>query len=193
MNKKKNLNKENVGKCTHQRDETQENNSTQALSTKIVFFGCKKRERQQKKKEAKKRTDKKEMMYKKCKSNVKKLYIFVHKLLVCPLLCFLLLLSVALLIPEEDNFLSKALVYCCFLVFRRIGEYISLEMFYFVSLTSICSLIPPKTTTTVNKSSGHSFSFSFFLPFSLCCCCCCCCWFFVCLFCFCCSQKSVPP
>ena len=29
-----------LGKCTHQCDETQENNSAQALSTKIVFFGC---------------------------------------------------------------------------------------------------------------------------------------------------------
>ena len=38
-------------------------NDTQALSTKIAFFGRKKRDRQQKKKEAKKKTDKKEMMY----------------------------------------------------------------------------------------------------------------------------------
>ena len=30
----------------------------------------------------------------------------------------------------------------CFLVFRRIGEYFSLGLFYFVSLTSSCSLIP---------------------------------------------------
>ena len=52
-----------VGKRTHQCDETQGNNGTQALSTKIVFFGCKKRDRQQKK-EAKKRTDKKELMLK---------------------------------------------------------------------------------------------------------------------------------
>ena len=39
-------------------------------------------------------------------------------------------------------FLSKGLVFPCFLVFRRLGEYISLELFYFVSLTSGCSLIP---------------------------------------------------
>ena len=45
-------------KYTHQCDETQGNNSAQALSTKIVFFGCKKIERRQKKKEAMKRTDK---------------------------------------------------------------------------------------------------------------------------------------
>ena len=37
--------------------------------------------------------------------------------------------------------LSKALVHYCFLVFRRIGEYISLDLFYFVSLTNSCSLI----------------------------------------------------
>ena len=29
------------------------------------------------------------------------------------------------LVPDEDNFLSKALVFHCFFVFRRIGEYIS--------------------------------------------------------------------
>ena len=36
---------------------------------------------------------------------------------------------VCLLAPEEDS-LSKALVYYCFLVFRRISEYISLDLFY---------------------------------------------------------------
>ena len=35
-----------AGKCTHQYDETQGNTSTQALSTKIVFFECKKRDMQ---------------------------------------------------------------------------------------------------------------------------------------------------
>ena len=33
-------------------------------------------------------------------------------------------------------------MYYCFLLFRRIGEYISLDLFYFVNLTSSCSLIP---------------------------------------------------
>ena len=47
-------------KWTHQCDETQGNNNTRALSTKIVFFGSKKIEK--KRKEAKKRTDKKELM-----------------------------------------------------------------------------------------------------------------------------------
>ena len=48
-----------LGKCTHQCDETQGNNRTQsqALSTKVVFFGCKKIGNKTKK-EAKKRTDK---------------------------------------------------------------------------------------------------------------------------------------
>ena len=41
-------------------DETQGNNNTRALSTKIVFFGSKKIEKNRK--EAKKRTDKKELM-----------------------------------------------------------------------------------------------------------------------------------
>ena len=49
-------------KCAHHCDETQGNNSAQALSTKIAFFGCKKRDRQQKEKEAKKRTDRKVLM-----------------------------------------------------------------------------------------------------------------------------------
>ena len=55
---------------------------------------------------------------------------------------FLLLLSsVYLLAPEEEFFcVWKALVYYCCLVFRRIGEYISLHLFYFVNLTSSCSL-----------------------------------------------------
>ena len=49
----------------------------------------------------------------------------------CPLRCFLLLLlSIYLLAPERIKiFLSKPLVYYCFLVFRRIGEY-SLDLFY---------------------------------------------------------------
>ena len=35
-------NRTHLGKCTHQYDETQGNNDTRALSTKFVFFGCKK-------------------------------------------------------------------------------------------------------------------------------------------------------
>ena len=61
-----------AGSCSCQ---TQGNNSTQALSTKIVFFGRQKRNR------------------------------------------------------EKTIILSKALVFHCFLVFGRIGEYISLDLF----------------------------------------------------------------
>ena len=60
------------------------------------------------------------------------------------LLSFLLLLlfSIYVLTPDEDS-LSKALVFNqLLLVFRRIGKYISLELFFFVTLTSSCSLIP---------------------------------------------------
>ena len=35
-------NRTHLGKCTHQYDEKQGNNNTQALLTNIVFFGCKK-------------------------------------------------------------------------------------------------------------------------------------------------------
>ena len=52
-------------------------------------------------------------------------------------------------------------VYYCFLVFRRIGEYISLNQFYFVNLTSSCSFIP--CTVLLKK---HQFFFKvFFLTF----------------------------
>ena len=43
-----------------------------------------------------------------------------------------------LLAPKKHNILSKALVYHCFLVFRRIGECISLDVFCFV-LALFCS------------------------------------------------------
>ena len=83
-------------------------------------------------------------MYKKKKMNIFILNIFLHHLLlVYPLLCFLLLLlSIYLLAPEEDNFLSKALVYYCFLVFRRIGEYISLDLFYVAAIVIVITGSP---------------------------------------------------
>ena len=70
-----------------------------------------------------------------------------------PLLYFLLLLllSINLLAPEDDS-LSKAPVYYCFLLFHRIGEFISLDVFYFVNLTSSCSLIPQKNKTNINNN-----------------------------------------
>ena len=46
-----------------------------------------------------------------------------------------------LLAPEEEIFCRKHLCTIVFLVFRRIGEYISLNLFYFVSLTSSCFLV----------------------------------------------------
>ena len=49
----------------------------------------------------------------------------------------LLLFSVNLHTPEEDN-LSKALVYYCFPVFRRIGEYIFQDLFYVVLFVCCC-------------------------------------------------------
>ena len=50
----------------------------------------------------------------------------------------------SLLTPDED-YASKALVFLIVLyqfMCRRLGEYISLELFHFVSLISSCSLIP---------------------------------------------------
>ena len=77
--------------------------------TKIVFFWCKKTDNK-KKKGAKKRTDK-EFLFIVCLSSY----------------------------TRRRPVLSKALVSYCFLVFRRVGEYISLDLFYFVDLTSSCS------------------------------------------------------
>ena len=58
--------------------------------------------------------------------------------------------SIYRLSPEEDNFLLKALVFHCFFVFCRIGEYnISLDLFYFVNLTSSCSFIPHDSDTFI--------------------------------------------
>ena len=42
----------------------------------------------------------------------------------------------SLFLHPKKTILLKALVYYCFLVFRCIGEYISLNLFYFVNLTS---------------------------------------------------------
>ena len=47
--------------------------------------------------------------------------------------------------PKKTVFFwSKGLVYSCFLVFHHTGEYIALNLFYFINLTSSCSLIPLK-------------------------------------------------
>ena len=50
-------NRTDLGKCTHQYDETQGNNDTWALSTKTLFFRYKKIDNKKKKKAAKKNTD----------------------------------------------------------------------------------------------------------------------------------------
>ena len=77
------------------------------------------------------------MNFQKCLIKKKKTFLTfcLHQLLlVCLLLCFLLLLllSIHLLAPDEDNFLLKALVFHCFLVFCCIGEYISLDLFHYI-------------------------------------------------------------
>ena len=52
---------------------------------------------------------------------------------------------------SPSDFDNKAIVQYCFLVFRRIGEYISLDLFYFVNLTSSCRFIhsSDKTQTDI--------------------------------------------
>ena len=88
-----------IGKCTHQCDETQGNNSTryERFRTKIVFFGYKKIDNKTfflflKKFSLKKKEKRK-----------KKIFFFFKALL-----SFLLLLSsIYLLAPEEDNFCRK--------------------------------------------------------------------------------------
>ena len=75
----------------------------------------------------------------------KTFFFFLHQLLlVCLLLCFLLLLllSVNFLAPDEDNFLSKALVFPCFVV--QVNTFPQICSISFVNLTSCCSLIPQK-------------------------------------------------
>ena len=69
------LNRTDVRKCTHQCDETQENNSTRALSTKIVFFECQKRDKM---KEAKKRTNKNQFCVQDFMCHVWPICSFIH-------------------------------------------------------------------------------------------------------------------
>ena len=125
--------------------------NTRALSTKMVFLGCKKIDRQTTKEEGSKRrgeTRRSRLQIFKNRHLMTSslVYVFIlnifflhHPLLVCSLLCFLLLLlSVYLLAPRRRQFLSKALVRYCFLVFRRIGEYISLDLFYNLTCFGPC-------------------------------------------------------
>ena len=56
---------------------------------------------------------------------------------------FFFLLSIFL--PPKKTILSKVLVYYCFFLFLRTGEYIPLAQFCFVKLASSCSRIPLHT------------------------------------------------
>ena len=65
--------------------------------------------------------------------NFKSTYTFLFYFYISFFLSCLLpssFIIIHLLAPDEDSFLSKPLVVHCFLVFRRIGEYISLDLFY---------------------------------------------------------------
>ena len=50
----------------------------------------------------------------------------------------------------------------CFVVFHRIGEYISLDLFYFVSLISSCLLIPPMIWTKIHLTGKQYLLFNLF-------------------------------
>ena len=52
------------------------------------------------------------------------------------------MLSINLLACEEGNFCQKRSSIIVSLFFHRIGEYISLNLFYFIKLTGSCSFIP---------------------------------------------------
>ena len=58
------------------------------------------------------------------------------------LLYFLFLLLFSVFLHQTKTMCRKCSCFYSFLVCRRTGEYISLELFYSVNLTSICSLIP---------------------------------------------------
>ena len=138
-----------LGQGTHQCDETQRNNNTQALSTKIVFFKCKKIDN---KRSSKRRSGqaKKSWCTKMLRMTKNSSFLLLLLLLYINSLSVLFFAS-----PSSSSsssfssssfffffvclssytqrriFLSKALVYYCFLVFRRTGGYISLDLFYF--------------------------------------------------------------
>ena len=91
-----------------------------------------------------KRTDKKELMYKNVKNKLNSEIVLINLLVtffyIAPCLSSSFLPSsfVVCLSPytRRRQLLSKVLVYYCFLVFRRVGDYISPDLFYFVNLTS---------------------------------------------------------
>ena len=105
--------------------------------------------------------------------------------------------------------LSKALVYYCFLVFPRVGEYISLDMFYCLSsytrrrqflskaLVCYCSLVFCRTGEYISLDLFYFFSLTSSCSLiprrscSYCCCCCCCCCFPVLYLCISCNRFTV--
>ena len=54
----------------------------------------------------------------------------------------------------------EVLVHYYFFVFRGIGEYISLDLFYFVNLTSSCSLIPLKHISSKYQFASITFEWN---------------------------------
>ena len=125
-----------LDQCTHQCDGTQRNNNTQALSTKIVFFKCKKIDNKRSSKQRRGQA-KKELMYKNVKNDPDFLFLFLYisSLSVLFFACyfFCCLSSYA----RRRQFLSKALVYCCF--FASSSSSSSFFFFFFSSSSSSSS------------------------------------------------------
>ena len=75
----------------------------------------------------------------------------------------------SLFYTRRRPWVESACVFNCSLCqCRRIGEYISLELFYFVSLTSSCSLIPESNTD--EEGSALAASASVRRELASCCC-----------------------
>ena len=76
----------------------------------------------------------------------------------------------SLFYTRRRPWVESACVFNCSLCqCRRIGEYISLELFYFVSLASSCSLIP-ESNTDEEGFGVSSVSFSSVVRLASCCC-----------------------
>ena len=133
------------GWCTRQSDETQGNSSTQALSTKMVFSGVG-RETDNKRRRKQSQVKSKNLIipHRASQLNVSVRLTFLHLSSSLSVLFFasFFFCCLSIFLHRRRQFLSRALVFDCFLVLRRIGEYISLHLFYFGNLSSSCSLIP---------------------------------------------------
>ena len=79
---------------------------------------------------------KKKKRKKKKRKKKKKVTVILHQLLVYLLLCFLLLLLLAIFLHLTKTFCRKRLFHRS-LCFRRMGEYISLDLFYILQCTVI--------------------------------------------------------